>query len=114
MAERIKIQGVAAKIHAVEGTDPVPTFALNAVRPIGIPTLQINYLEDGDRADEQHAGMGTIGVIADAGRWGQVDISLAVKGAGADSSVVTNKPEWDPFMRAAGFSATVSGGAGAG
>lgn len=114
MAERIKIQGVAAKIHAVEGTDPVPTFASNAIRLLNIPTLQINYLEDGDRSDEQHAGMGSIGEAAAAGRWGQVDIMLAVKGAGADYSVVTNKPEWDAFMRAAGFSATVSGGAGVG
>lgn len=114
MAERIKIQGVAAKIHAVEGTDPVPTFALNAVRLIGIPTLQINFLEDGDRADEQHAGMGTIGVVADAGRWGQIDISLAIKGGGADYQPGIIKPEWDPFLRAAGFSAAVTGIAGAG
>jgi hypothetical protein len=62
MAERIKIQGAAAKIQALVGTDSVPTFASNAIRLLNIPTLQINYLEDGDRADEQHAGMGTIGV----------------------------------------------------
>jgi hypothetical protein len=114
MAERIKIQGAAAKIQALVGTDSVPTFASNAIRLLNIPTLQINYLEDGDRADEQHAGMGDIGEAAAAGRWGQVDIMLAIKGAGADYSVVTNKPEWDPFVRAAGFSAVVSGGAGVG
>ena len=114
MAERIKIQGVAAKLQGSEGTDAVPSFATNAVRPIGIPVLQINYLEDGDRADEQHAGMGTIGVVGDAGRWGQVDITLAIKGAGADYFTATNRPEWDPFIQAAGFSATASGGAGAG
>lgn len=114
MAERIKIQGAAGKIQALVGTDSVPTFASNALRLLNIPTLQINYLDDGDRADEQHAGMGDIGEAAAAGRWGQVDIMLAIKGAGADYSVVTNKPEWDPFMRSAGFSAVVSGGAGVG
>lgn len=114
MAERIIIHGVAAKIHAVEGTDPIPTFVLNAVRPLNVPSLSINYLEEGDRADEQHGGMGTIGFAASAGRWGQVDIALAIKGAGADYFVATNKPEWDPFMRAAGFSATLSGGVGVG
>lgn len=115
MAERTKILAVAAKIQAVEGTDSVPTLAANAVRPTGIVLAPApSYLEDGDRSDEQHGGMGPIGQAAAAGRWCQVDIPVAIKGAGADYSVVTNKPEWDPFIRGAGFSATVSGGVGAG
>lgn len=115
MAERTKILAIAAKIQAVEGTDSVPTLAANAVRPTGIvlaPTF--NFLEEGDRSEEQHGGMGTIGQAAAAGRWCQVDIPLAIKGGGADYSAGANKPEWDPFMRGAGFSATVSGGAGVG
>lgn len=114
MAERIKVHGAAAKIQAVEGTDSVPTFAANALRLLNVPGLAINFLEDGDRADEQHAGMGTIGFSDSAGRWGQVDIMLAIKGAGADYFIAANRPEWDPFIRAAGFGATPSGTSGAG
>jgi hypothetical protein len=107
MAERTKILAFAAKIQVSEGTDSVPTLAANAVRPTGIvlaPTF--NFLEEGDRSDEQHGGMGTIGQAAAAGRWCQVDIPLAIKGGGADYSAGANKPEWDPFIRGAGFSAT--------
>lgn len=114
MAERAKIYAIAAKIHAVIGTDPVPTFAANAIRVIGQPELTINYLEEGDRADEQHAGMGAAGQGEKVGRWGQIDVSVAIKGGGADYSAGANKPEWDALLRAAGFSATVSGGAGVG
>jgi hypothetical protein len=114
MPERIRIHGAAAKIQSAELIDATPTLASNAIRLLNVPVLQINHLEEGDRADEQHAGMGTIGFAAAAGRWGQVDISLAIKGGGSDYSTGLVKPEWDPFMRAAGFSATVSGGAGAG
>src|SRR6185312_4748877 len=92
----------------------IPTLALNAVRPIGLPMLQLNYLDAGSRVDEQHAGLGDIGVNAATGRWGQIDIVLALKGAGADYSVATNRPEWDAFLQASGFSATETGGAGLG
>ena len=114
MAERAKIYAIAAKIHAAIGVDPVPTFAANAIKVIGQPELTINYLDDGDRADEQHAGMGTVGQGEKVGRWGQIEVSLAIKGGGADYSAGANKPEWDVLLRAAGFSAVVSGGAGAG
>lgn len=114
MAERARILAVTAKLETTYGTDAAPTLALNAVRPIGIPILTVNYLDEGVRADEQHAGLGTIGVSGATGRWGQVDIELALKGAGADYSVATNRPEWDPFLQAAGFSATETGGSGSG
>ncbi len=114
MAERAKIYAIAAKIHAVIGTDPVPTFSANAVRAIGMSELTINYLDDGDRADEQHAGMGTASQAEKIGRWGQIDVALNIKGGGADYSAGANKPEWDAFLRAAGFSATVSGAGGSG
>lgn len=114
MPERIKIFAIAAKIQAAEGTDSVPTFADNAVRPVGMSELQISYLDDGDRSDEQHAGMGVVGQGERVGRMGQIDVALAIKGGGADYSAGANKPEWDAFLRAAGFSATVAGGVGAG
>lgn len=114
MSERIKIFAIAAKIQAAEGVDPIPTFVANAVRPIGMSELQISYLDDGDRSDEQHAGMGVAGQGERVGRWGQIDVALAIKGGGADYFGGANKPEWDAFLRAAGFSATVTGGAGAG
>lgn len=114
MAKRTKIAGVAVKIQPAPGVDSVPTWAANAVRPIGTPTLARNYLDEGSRDDEQHGGMGTIGKGRSVGRWGQFDLTLAAKGAGADYFGGVNRPEWDVPLRAAGFSATESGGAGAG
>lgn len=114
MPERIKIFGVAAKIQSAEGTDSVPTLSANAVRQVGAPAvLQINHLDEADRSDEQHGGFGDLGFGVPSGRWGQVDITLAAKGAGADYDG-TNVPEFDCFLRAAGFSATRSGSAGSG
>jgi hypothetical protein len=114
MPERTTILALAAKIQANLGTDSVPTFAANAVRPLNIPELQPAYLDDGDRSDEQHAGMGTWAQGPRVGRHAQLEVVLAVKGGGADYSAGANKPEWDVFLRGAGFSATVSGGAGTG
>lgn len=115
MPERFRIAAIAAKIHAVEGVDPVPTLAANAIRHVGAPpVLELMFLDESDRADEQHGGMGDIGYGIPSGSHGKIDITLAIKGGGADYSAGANKPEFDPFLRAAGFSAIVSGGAGAG
>lgn len=112
--KRHRIVGVAVKIEATEGTDSVPSWAADAVRPIGIPVLTLGYLDEGDRSDEQHGGMGVIGAAQATGRFGQFDLTLAAKGAGADYSVATNRPEWDVLLRGAGLSVVSSGGAGAG
>lgn len=111
--KRHRIVGVALKAETTEGTDSVPTFAANAVRPIGIPVLATSYLDDGDRSDEQHGGMGVIAAGAATGRSAQFDLTLSLKGAGADYSTGV-RPEWDVPLRAAGFSATQSGAAGSG
>jgi hypothetical protein len=93
----------------------VPTLAANAIRLLNVPVLQINHLEEGDRSDEQHAGHGDDRVYG--GRW-RVGTGRyhrwPSKAAARDYAIGANKPEWDAFMRAAGFSATVSGAAGSG
>jgi hypothetical protein len=111
MAERVRIVAVAAKIEAVSGTDATPDLTNNAVRPMGFPILTLDYLDKGDRADAQHGGMGVVARGAPAGRFGKITIQLEVKGAGAayTSSV---RPEWDPFLRGCGWSATLGGGGG--
>lgn len=115
MAEREYIWGIALKIQTAKGTDAVPTFVQNAVRHVGQPAfLTINHVDEGDNSDAQFGGLGVLNEGEKSGEWGSIDINLAVKGAGADYSVATNRPEWDAPLRAAGFSVTASGGVGAG
>lgn len=114
MAERIRILAVAAKVESTYGTDSAPSLVTNAVRPIGIPLLAINYLDIGSRKDEQFAGLGIMGQNAFTGRWGQVDITLGLKGGGADYFTAANRPECDAFLQAAGFSVSEVGGSGSG
>jgi hypothetical protein len=115
MAEREYIWAVALKIQSAQGTDSVPTFALNAVRHVGAPTfLTINHLDEGDASDQQFGGLGVLNQLDMSGEWGQIDVTLAVKGAGADYFTATNRPEWDAPLRASGFVPTASGTGGSG
>src|SRR5665213_1280813 len=112
--ERIAIFAAAAKIQTAVGTPAVPTFAANAIRLVGKNQLTIDYIDKGDRADEQHAGMGVIGQGPKSGRYGQVDIAGPVMGGITDYFGGTVRPWWDPFIRGAGFSTTESGTTGSG
>ena len=115
MAEREYIWAVALKIQTVKGTDAVPTFVANAVRHVGNPAfVTINHLDDGDASDQQFGGLGIFNEGEKTGEWGQFDITLAVKGAGADYFVVTNRPEWDAPLRASGFAVAATGASGSG
>lgn len=115
MYDREYIWAIALKIQASRGVDPIPTFALNAVRHVGAPFFPvINHLDEGDTADQQFGGLGVLNQLEMSGEWTQFDITLAAKGAGADYFVATNRPEWDVPLRASGFVATPSGGAATG
>lgn len=107
MAERTKIFGVLAKIETTSGTDAAPTAAANAVRVIGIPQLTIDYIEQGFRPDENHGGFGQLQRAPVVGRFGTVDITLPLVGAGA--AVATAQPSADVFWRASGFYKATSG-----
>jgi hypothetical protein len=104
---RERILAVLAKIEGTSGTDSVPTGAANAVNVVGIPTLKFGFLEDGNRTDAQFGGLGAADSAGAAGRYGQVDITLELRGFGAAYSS-PNKPPADVFWRMAGFVSTTS------
>lgn len=104
--ERERVFGVLAKIETTSGTDAAPDPAADAVRPVGIPVLQVDYLEQGTRDDVQNGTLITTDRTTAAGRFGKIDITLEVKGGGAAGST----PEADVFLRGAGMSKAVSAG----
>jgi len=114
MAAPTRIFCILAKLQTGPGVDAVPTAAANAVRTLNMPAMKVKYLDDGSRKDEHHAGLGNLGTVGRFGRYAEIPIQLAVKGAGADYFTATNRPEADPFLQAAGLTVTESGGAGAG
>lgn len=103
--ERYRVYAVTAKIEAVSGTDAVPTNA-NGIRVVGVPSLKLSYLESGDRQDVAAGVLGTVDRSEPAGRFGELEVTLEAKGAGAAYAAGV-RPECDPFLRAAGFSATL-------
>lgn len=103
---RPRVLAIAAKNESPSGTDAVPTLANNALNIVGVPTLNLGYLETGVRDDVITGVLGTVDRAAPAGRNVSLDITLEVKGFGAAYSN-TNRPEADVLLRASGRSATV-------
>jgi hypothetical protein len=60
---RDKIYGVLVKVETTSGVDAAPTGALNAVRLSNPATLEYDFMESGDRDDEQ-TGEATSGCLA--------------------------------------------------
>jgi hypothetical protein len=104
--ERERIFGILAKIETTSGTDSVPVAGTDAVRAVGIPTLNMSYLEQGDRPDAQTGALITADRSSAAGRFGEIDVTLEVKGGGSGGAT----PEADVFIRGCGMSKTVVGG----
>jgi hypothetical protein len=67
---------------------------------------QARLSREGDRQDVQSGVLGTVDRAEPAGRFGELEVTLEVKGAGAAYAAGV-RPECDPFLRAAGFSSTV-------
>lgn len=103
---RPKVLAIAAKIETTSGVDSVPTLAANALGPVGVPALNLGYLETGVRDDVVTGVLGTVDRAAPAGRNISFDITLEVKGFGAAYSAV-NRPEADVLLRVSGRSAAV-------
>jgi hypothetical protein len=103
---REKIFGVLVKIETTPLTDAAPT-GTDAVRVVGIPTLKYGFLENGLRDDVVTGQLGPAERAIPAGRYGSIDITLEVKGAGAaySSSVA---PEADALLRMSGCGRTVT------
>lgn len=109
---REKVLAVLAKIEATSGTDSVPVGTTDAVRVVGVPTLTYGFLEPGLRDDVQFGGLGVIDRTAPAGRYGTVDLTLEMRGAGVAYAAGV-KPEADVFWRMSGFGVASSFTAGA-
>lgn len=103
---REKIFGVLCKIEPTSGTDSVPVPGTDAVRVIGIPTLNYGFLESGMRDDAQTGRLIPADRTEPAGRYGTIDIPLEIKGAGAAYSASV-LPEADAFWRMSGFARTL-------
>lgn len=101
---REKIFGVLAKIETTSGVDSVPV-GTDAVRCIGIPTLNYDFLESGMRDDAQTGRLIPADRTEPAARFGTIDVTLELKGAGAAYAAGV-KPEADVFWRMAGMSVT--------
>jgi hypothetical protein len=85
----------------------VPSPTVDAVRTIGIPTISVKDLEDGNRDDVETGVMGTVDRAPSAGGYVEFDVTMEVTGAGAaySASVV---PPVDPFLRAGGLGRTLT------
>src|SRR5690348_8885793 len=108
---REKIFGVLVKIETTPLTDAVPT-GTDAVRVVGIPTLRYGFFETGLRDDVVTGQLGAAERAIPAGRFGTIDLTLEVRGAGAaySSSVV---PEADALLRMSGCGKTLTTTTGA-
>lgn len=101
---RPRVLAIAAKIETTSGVDSVPTLAANALNQVGVPALNLGYLETGVRDDVVTGVLGTVDRAAPAGRNVSFDMTLEVKGFGAVYSAA-NKPEADVPLRASGRAA---------
>jgi hypothetical protein len=103
---RERIYGVAVKIEATSGVDAVPDPAVDAVQTVGIPYLEMDYLEPGTRDDVQNGTLINADRTTAAGRFGKITITTEVKGGGTAGST----PESDALLRMSGFSKTTAAG----
>jgi hypothetical protein len=101
-----RIFGVAVKIETTSGTDAVPTAAANSVQLVGIPELEYDFLESGERDDVQTGLLIRPDRAAPAGGWARIPLTVEIKGGGAAGLA----PEYDALMRISGHSKTVSAG----
>jgi hypothetical protein len=104
--ERERIYALAAKIEATSGVDSVPDPATDAVATVGVPTIELDYLEPGAREDVQTGVLIAADKTDAAGRWARITVRLEVKGGGSAGAA----PEADVLLRGCGLSKTVAAG----
>lgn len=103
---RERVYGVLVKIETTSGTDAVPDPAVNAVAPSGVPTITVDYLEQGLRDDMQNGTLITPDRAEAAGRFGTLELKVEIRGGGTAGST----PEADALLRMSGLSVTTSAG----
>jgi hypothetical protein len=101
---RERVYGLLVKIEPTSGTDSVPTAGSDAVQTVGLPTITVDYLEQGLRDDVQNGILIAPDRTSAAGRFGKIEnITLEIRGSGFAGTA----PESDALLRAAGFSHTI-------
>lgn len=105
-AFRPRVLALAIKAEATSGVDSVPTLAANAISVVGVPTLNLAYMEPGLRDDVVSGVLGTVDRAPPAGRNISFDVTVEVKGYGAAYSGAF-LPDADVLWRASGLSKTV-------
>jgi hypothetical protein len=102
-----KVYGVLVKLETTSGTENAPSALTDAVRPVGIPTLNVGYLEPGLRDDVITGRLGVVGRTAPAGQFGTLELTLEMRGAGAaySASVV---PEPHVLLQIAGMATALT------
>lgn len=106
----VRIAAIAAKMHTTYDTDPVPALATDAIRFLGIPLATFGVLEEGDRPDAQHGGMGEVGRAAAVGDYVNLDVPIELFGKGTAYSLITDPFQHDCFLRGAGLAKSLVGG----
>lgn len=106
MTIRAKIQLLLLKVEGTSGVDAVPSPTVDAVRTVGMPSVIVSDLEDGNRDDVESGVMGAVDRAASAGGFVRSEITIELAGAGAAYSALVVPPA-DPFLRAAGLGRTI-------
>lgn len=102
---RDRIMGVAVKLETTSGVDSVPTIATDGIVTVGIPIIEYDFMESGDRDDEQTGIMSGPDRAPPAGGYFRLPIRIALKGAGAVYSGSV-KPPADALWQMSGFGVT--------
>lgn len=103
---REKIQLLLLKVETTSGTDSVPSPTVNAIRTVGIPTVTVDDLEDGNRDDVESGEMISVERAPGAGAFVKFDVTVELHGPGAAYSVSV-APPCDPLLRAGGMGRTL-------
>ena len=108
MPEKVRLQGLTAKIEVTYGTDPVPTPAADAIQVEEIlwQDIDTDFLHENVRENLATGFLGEGLAGARSGRFCKFRVPVVVKGAGVAYSA-TVKPEMDVILRACAMKAVV-------
>lgn len=110
-APKLRTQfGFMAKVESTYGTAVALAGATDGILPIEPPDVTLEYVHDGSRQGRS-VGVGTIKRVAKSGRSAKLTATVEAHGFGAAYSA-SNLPNVDRLLKAAGYGATVTVGAG--
>ena len=103
--------GVLAQKEATYGTASAFNTTTHAVQVSELPTLTINYVNDGARPNSPSTA-GAQPFVSPTGRFAEINLVMEARGSGsAYSSTSTTPPDVHALLQASGFSASYAAGA---